>query len=306
MDNSNSDGLIAVKNVIREIAKNEIRNSSFPTYIAAVVQNVNDDGTINVFIPPNQSNTVTNLLNKTGERLETGDSVEIATKNGSLTNCWIAIKHGTTYPSLMITDLQEEVKNLKQSTDELKRENKQLKEKVEKIHSIGSTYITNINVNPKTILGFGEWELYDKEFKLYVGKISEDIPSSITKSSYASTADVWVTRAGHNLHIEYHITTKGSAFGDGNFNLLTLNLEKFGITRFNHTLYHIAMSDGGNGIAECRLTTGGVICTDDVITKASNGTIPAGSLLCANTTSFITKDNMLDEACDKFYWRRTS
>ena len=154
MDNSNSDGLIAVKNVIREIAKNEIRNSSFPTYIAAVVQNINDNGTINVFIPPNQSNTVTNLLNKTGERLETGDSVEIATKNGSLTNCWIAIKHGTTYPSLTITDLQEEVKDLKQSTLELKR--RLDKDIFLEIYPVGSIYISMNSTAPDILFG-GSW-----------------------------------------------------------------------------------------------------------------------------------------------------
>lgn len=83
------------KNAIQELVDNSLRTSGFPTYKAAVVQVVNDDGTVDVYLPPNQDILVTRILNKCGEPLLVGDSVEIATKNGSLSNCWVAIKHGT-------------------------------------------------------------------------------------------------------------------------------------------------------------------------------------------------------------------
>lgn len=83
------------KNVLQDIVKSEIDKAGFPTYIAAIVQKLNEDGTVDVYLPPNKNNLVTNVLNKCGELLLVGDSVEIATKHGSLSNAWIALKHGT-------------------------------------------------------------------------------------------------------------------------------------------------------------------------------------------------------------------
>lgn len=93
-ETNNSDA-IAIKNVIQEIAQEEVRKFGFPTYKAAIVRKINDDGTVDCYLPPNEENLVTGILNKSGELLFVGDSVELETKNGSLTNCWVAIKHGT-------------------------------------------------------------------------------------------------------------------------------------------------------------------------------------------------------------------
>lgn len=105
-DANNSDA-IAIKNVIQEIAQEEIKKFGFPTYKAAIVRKVNDDGTVDCYLPPNEENLVTGVLNKCGELLFVGDSVELETKNGSLTNCWVAIKHGT-----IVQGQAEEVENL--------------------------------------------------------------------------------------------------------------------------------------------------------------------------------------------------
>lgn len=93
-DTNNSDAIV-IKNVIQEIAQEEIKKFGFPTYKAAIVRKLNDDGTVDCYLPPNEENLVTGILNKSGELLFVGDSVELETKNGSLTNCWVAIKHGT-------------------------------------------------------------------------------------------------------------------------------------------------------------------------------------------------------------------
>lgn len=103
---NNSDA-IAIKNVIQEIAQEEIRKFGFPTYKAAIVRKINEDGTVDCYLPPNEDNLVTGILNKCGELLFVGDSVELETKNGSLTNCWVAIKHGTN-----VQGQAEEVENL--------------------------------------------------------------------------------------------------------------------------------------------------------------------------------------------------
>ena len=105
-DTNNSDA-IAIKNVIQEIAQEEIKKFGFPTYKAAIVRKINEDGTVDCYLPPNEENLVTGVLNKCGELLFVGDSVELETKNGSLTNCWVAIKHGTN-----VQGQAEEVENL--------------------------------------------------------------------------------------------------------------------------------------------------------------------------------------------------
>ena len=83
------------KKIIESIVDAKIASKRFPTYVSAVVVEVDSKGLVTVFIPPETELKVTGLLNKTGETLAKGDSVEIATKNGMLSNAWVAIKHGT-------------------------------------------------------------------------------------------------------------------------------------------------------------------------------------------------------------------
>lgn len=83
------------KEMIDSIVDTRITKKGITSYIAAVVTNVNDNGSIDVFLPPDTKNIIHGLLNKTGEVLVSGDAVEICTKNGKLSNAWVAIKHGT-------------------------------------------------------------------------------------------------------------------------------------------------------------------------------------------------------------------
>ena len=82
------------KKVIEDIIDARLKSSGITSFVAAVVTRVNDDGTVNVTIPPDNSRFVNNVLNKSNESLSTGDSVELCTKNGRLSNAWVAIKHG--------------------------------------------------------------------------------------------------------------------------------------------------------------------------------------------------------------------
>lgn len=82
------------KKVIEDIVDAKLRNYGITTYVAAIISQVNDDGTVNVILPPDNTRYVNNVLNKSNESLAVGDSVELCTKNGKLSNCWVAIKHG--------------------------------------------------------------------------------------------------------------------------------------------------------------------------------------------------------------------
>lgn len=92
---TNKDYTTQFKSVIEKIANAEIDKRGITKYVSAIVQSVNDDGTINVYIPPNLDVVITGLLNKTGESLNANDSVELCAKNGTINNAWVAIKHKT-------------------------------------------------------------------------------------------------------------------------------------------------------------------------------------------------------------------
>lgn len=83
------------KNTIEKIVNAEIDKRGITKYVSAIVKDVNEDGTINVYIPPNLNSVINGLLNKTGETLSAGDSVELCTKNGYINNAWVSIKHKT-------------------------------------------------------------------------------------------------------------------------------------------------------------------------------------------------------------------
>lgn len=85
------------KKVIEDIVDVKINQRGITKYISAKVQSVNADGSANVYLPPDNTNVISNVLNKTGQKLEVGDSVELCTKNGKVNNSWIAVKHKTNF-----------------------------------------------------------------------------------------------------------------------------------------------------------------------------------------------------------------
>ena len=97
------------KKVIEDIVDARLKSYGITSFVAAVVTKVNDDGTVNVTIPPDNSRFVNNVLNKSSESLSAGDSVELCTKNGRLSNAWVAIKHGK---STSVGSLEDCVKYL--------------------------------------------------------------------------------------------------------------------------------------------------------------------------------------------------
>ena len=97
------------KKVIEDIVDARLKSYGITSFVAAFVTKVNNDGTVNVTIPPDNSRFVNNVLNKSNESLSTGDSVELCTKNGRLSNAWVAIKHGKNASG---SSLEDRVKDL--------------------------------------------------------------------------------------------------------------------------------------------------------------------------------------------------
>ena len=63
----------------------------------AIVSSVNEDGTVDVYFPPDNSKIFTRISNQTPFQLQAGDGVELLLKDGSYSNCWIVAKHGATF-----------------------------------------------------------------------------------------------------------------------------------------------------------------------------------------------------------------
>lgn len=102
--NFDIENVEAFKKVIEDIVDARLKNYGITSFVAAIITQVNDDGTVNVMIPPDNKRYVNNVLNKSNETLAVGDSVELCTKNGRLSNSWVALKHGNT------TSLESRVK----------------------------------------------------------------------------------------------------------------------------------------------------------------------------------------------------
>jgi hypothetical protein len=92
---NDSNYLVAFKKTIESLVDARIQKNGITHFVSAIVTSVNVDGSINVYLPPDTTNIISNLLNKTGEVLSAGDSVELCSKNGKINNSWVALKHGT-------------------------------------------------------------------------------------------------------------------------------------------------------------------------------------------------------------------
>ena len=82
-------------NKIIQCVKEEMKTSVIVD--SAIVSSVNDDGTVNVYFPPDKTNIFTKISNQTPFTLQSGDGVELLLKDGSFSNCWIIAKHGATF-----------------------------------------------------------------------------------------------------------------------------------------------------------------------------------------------------------------
>lgn len=93
-----------------------------PKIKSAVVSAVNDDGTVNVYFPPNNTKVFTRISNQSAFTLQVGDSVELMLKNGNFDNCWILAKHGINYTNVDYKNIIEENSQISQEIDSLKQQ----------------------------------------------------------------------------------------------------------------------------------------------------------------------------------------
>ena len=85
------------KGVIEDIVDARISKKGITKFVSAVVKTVNSNGSVDVYLPPDTEKIVSGVLNKTGENLSVGDSVELCNKNKKTNNAWVSVKHGTNF-----------------------------------------------------------------------------------------------------------------------------------------------------------------------------------------------------------------
>ena len=162
---------------------------------------------------------------------------------------------------------------------------------------IGSIVVTSTNENPASRLG-GTWELVDKEF-INVGTSSVGFePSNNVKDATAS-----FTRSGHTIILNLAFATNVE-LSDSSILLGTINFEELGITRFGFNTRETGFCDGGNSVLMIYVSasTGEMFCVDVV-----GANTVAENVSCFVTIPFqFVYTYMLDEKCNKFFWKRVA
>lgn len=172
----------------------------------------------------------------------------------------------------------------------------------ESVYPIGSVFCNSTNTNPSEIYG-GTWELIDKGFK------SGSTESSQNATDYLSKFNVASIRGGNTIRLRINVTT-AKEIAETTVSLGTVDLAQHGLTKddtgfFPYTVYSgVSVSDGANAVILVYFTSNGVLQTADAFQSNGTHTLPANTPFYFDVVLPVTPNQMLDEFCDKFYWKR--
>lgn len=180
--------------------------------------------------------------------------------------------------------------------------NKTVPDRVE--HPIGSVVITSTNENPGASIG-GTWTMIDKEYK----NEYKAIPNTIAAwTSNNATAGGGIIRANHEISIKVWLVTtaalsKNNTIGEFSRALCGVkDTGSFTLSNEGGIAYAVGPNDESY-IIRYILNGGGTLSIDEIV---ENKTLPIGTTIHFHTIVPMTKDDMADGFCDKFYWKRTA
>ena len=129
--------------------------------------------------------------------------------------------------------------------------------------------------------------------------------SDIDDVDYTDNKGLSITRLGHTITFKLTISLNASIGPDANVTLGYFHYENMGCTRLAFTpFYLLAFNDTANNGAFWTLTaTEGQLIIYEDLRKAG---FKKGDSLSFLANLNIPPEYMLDEFCDKFYWKRTS
>ena len=177
---------------------------------------------------------------------------------------------------------------------------------------VGNVLITSTYENPSEYLG-GRWELIDKEFRDEAGGFeidNDDLNFGSSFSPYVyDKAYAQYVRGGHTVQIRLQLQLKrGYTWDDsGVSESAHLNFPDFGFYSLPMDIIHVPCYT--DGIAPSGLLMGvnyeGWIRQYDVLNSSHSLTInTTGDSLNFNFSVITTAGNMVNDFCDKFYWKR--
>ena len=120
-------------------------------------------------------------------------------------------------------------------------------------------------------------------------------------------AAITMHRAGHNVWFRINITNK-VAVGDTALDMITLKFNTLGFNNLSNTMVNaVGATDGGNAVVIYNLDyKSGLLKTNDAFVKGSTSGVAVGNTIYFHFSQNINYNAMLDSACDKFYWQKTS
>ena len=174
---------------------------------------------------------------------------------------------------------------------------------LETVFPVGSEYVTSTNTDPATMLGFGTWELVGKGFVDAQGNGTTTLFTLDETNTTSCT--VYYRRTGNTLWLKF--TLKNAvAIAETNLTLGTLVLSKLGVSSLSYQTLHMLSFGSENGVVMCSLTNAGKLNTAEVAIKGSGTSVAAATTFYGQITLPLRAEDMLDSACDKFYWKRTA
>lgn len=167
-------------------------------------------------------------------------------------------------------------------------------------YPIGCIYVSSDNTNPSSYLG-GTWELIDKDFK----SLYSNSTSYFTPTSNVASYGIMVVRTPKLITIRLNIKN-AVQLADSDVDFGTLNFKKLGITRLYYSLLsQVGATDGGGCAIQFDVEwETGQVKSVDIIQKDGVVYVAENSSCYFQINLPVYKEIMLDEECDKFYWKR--
>lgn len=173
---------------------------------------------------------------------------------------------------------------------------------LDQFYPIGSEYVTSTNVQPA--IG-GGWILVEKELSTLNRSLND--PSDFATGAGFTVGSASVRRAANQLQLSFSITS--GTFSDTTANILTLDPTALGVTQFGVTGTNVTfLADNGNVLCVFQLDQDGLLTCRDAWVIKTTGCVNSytGGLNAFTIDITVASEHMLDAACDRFIWKRTS
>lgn len=173
-------------------------------------------------------------------------------------------------------------------------------------HPVGSLLTTSTNVNPAETVG-GTWELVDKAFKTKAFSVNETNWLNAAGVSFA-TNGVYVTLIDHTVSMRLHLKNTAQLTDTTNNAIVgKLAISACGASRLEYAVFGLTtICDSGNSTIGYNIDSDGTISISDIINIDASHNLAIGNDFYLNLSQPIRADYMLDDFCDKFYWKRTA